>query len=218
MKIVAWVPIKMNNERLPGKNILPLSGKPLCQHVLGELLKLQDVQGVYAYCSEVDLEQYLPPCVERVDRDVSLNSFTTKINDVILAFSQAVDADIYVYAQVTSPFLRYETVRRGLDAVLDGQYDSALSVKVLRDFLWQDGKPVNYDPANIARTQDLKPYYQETGGLYIYTRELIQTHHRRTGWKPYFAEVDEIEAVDVDYREDYELAQAIASRGEGDYR
>jgi len=211
MKVVAWVPIKMNNERLPGKNVLPLAGKPLCQHVLGELQGLEGVDGVYAFCSEEELEQYLPEGVERISRDTSLNSFTTKINDVILAFSKVVDADVYVYAQVTSPFLRKESIKEGLDAVLSGKYDSSLSVKTLRDFLWRDKKaPFNYDPANIARTQDLEPFYQETGGFYIYTKELVQKHNRRTGFAPYLVEVSEIEAVDIDYREDYELAKAIA--------
>lgn len=212
MKVVAWVPIKMNNERLPGKNVLPLAGKPLCQHVLGELQKLEGIEGVYAFCSEKELDQYLPSGVTRMDRDVTLNSFQTKINDVILSFSEKIDADIYVYAQVTSPFLKVEKIKEGLDAVLSGEYDSALSVKVLRDFLWENkDKPLNYDPAQIARTQDLKPYYQETGGFYIYTKSLIQEYNRRTGFKPYLVELSEIESVDIDYREDYELAQAIAT-------
>ena len=94
---------------------------------------------------------------------------------------------------------------------MSGKYDSSLSVKTLRDFLWRDKKaPFNYDPANIARTQDLEPFYQETGGFYIYTKELVQKHNRRTGFAPYLVEVSEIEAVDIDYREDYELAKAIA--------
>lgn len=210
MKIVAWVPIKMNNERLPGKNILPLAGKPLCQHVLGELLKLDDIDGVYAFCSEQELERYIQKEVTRIPRNESLNSFSTKINDVILAFSNIVDADVYIYAQVTSPFLKKEAIEKGLQAVLSGKYDSALSVKVLHDFLWKEGKPFNYNPADIARTQDLEILYQETGGFYIYTKDLIQNYNRRTGFKPFFVEVSETEAVDIDYREDYELACAIA--------
>lgn len=216
MKIAAWVPIKMNNERLPGKNILPLAGKPLCQHVLGELLKLDGVDGVYVFCSEPEIEQYIQPGVVRIPRSTALNSFSTKINDVILAFSQAVDADIYVYAQVTSPFLKKERIEQGLKAVLSGEYDSALSVKRLRDFLWKEqDKPLNYDPASIARTQDLEPYWQETGGFYIYTKELIRKYNRRTGFKPYFVELSESESVDIDYREDYELAQSMVLKDFG---
>lgn len=215
MKIVAWVPIKMNNERLPGKNILPLAGKPLCQHVLGELLKLDEIDGVYAFCSEQELENYIQKEVTRIPRSETLNSFSTKINDVILAFSNVIDADVYVYAQVTSPFLKKETIERGLNAVLSGEYDSALSVKVLHDFLWKDEKPFNYNPVDIARTQDLEILYQETGGFYIYTKDLIQNYNRRTGFKPYFTEVSEMEAVDIDYREDYELAQSIVLKDYG---
>lgn len=216
MNVVAWVPIKMNNERLPGKNILPLGGKPLCQHVLGELMKLEDVSGVYAFCSEKELDKYLPEGVERISRDVQLNSFQTKINDVIQSFSEKIDADVYVYAQVTSPFLKVERIAEGLNKVISGEYDSALSVKVLRDFLWDNKEqPLNYDPSDISRTQDLNPFYQETGGFYIYTKELIEKYNRRTGFRPYLVELNETESVDIDYREDYELAQSIILNNKG---
>ncbi len=214
MRIVAWVPIKMNNERLPGKNILPLDGKPLCQHVLGELLKLQNIDGVYVFCSDERIKDYVPEGVTVIPRDETLDSFSTKINDVIYAFDKAIESDIYVYAQVTSPFLKKERIEEGLNSVISGEYDSALSMKCLRDFIWANkNEPLNYDPANIARTQDLSPFWQETGALYIYKKELMEKYNRRTGFKPYFVEMSEIESVDIDYREDYELARAIIDGG-----
>ena len=32
-KIVSFIPIKLNNQRLPGKNLLPLHGKPACAYL-----------------------------------------------------------------------------------------------------------------------------------------------------------------------------------------
>lgn len=213
MKIVAWVPIKMNNERLPGKNVLPLAGKPLCQYVLGELLSMEGIDGVYVFCSNPVISEYIQDGITVIPREERLNAFHTKINDVIAAFDLIIDADIYIYAQVTSPFLKKEKLTEGLQAVLSGKYDSALSVKCIRDFLWSDNeRPLNYDPADIARTQDLKPYWQETGGFYIYKRELMEKYHRRTGFAPYFVEMTEIESVDIDYKDDYELAKAIMKK------
>lgn len=214
-KIIFWTPIKMKNERLPNKNTLPLDGIPLCRYVLNELKKSANNQEVYVFCSDERLEEYLPEGVRRVSRPVELDSFQAKISDVCAVFANVMDADIYVYAQVTSPFLTWRLISEGLDAVRSGEYDSALSVKRLQDFLWTDGKPFNYDPANIARTQDLTPFFQETGGVYIYTKELIAQHRRRTGFKPYFIEVSEIEAIDIDYKEDFELAQAVMSYRNG---
>lgn len=60
-----------------------------------------------------------------------------------------------------------------------GKYDSALTVEKLQEFLWKDGKPFNYNPSSIPRTQDLEPYYTETCGMYIYTSNLIKNEGRR---------------------------------------
>lgn len=38
MKTVALVPIKLNSQRLPHKNILPIAGRSLCWHLINTLL------------------------------------------------------------------------------------------------------------------------------------------------------------------------------------
>lgn len=40
MSLVAFVPLKLNNLRLPNKNILLLGGKPLFMHVVDTLLSI----------------------------------------------------------------------------------------------------------------------------------------------------------------------------------
>ena len=79
----------------------------------------------------------------------------------------------------------------------------------MQDFLWQDGKPLNYDPSNIPRTQDLKPIYKETSGFYIYSKDLITKHNRRVGFKPKLVAVSGFEAIDIDEEEDFILAETI---------
>lgn len=43
MKTVALVPIKLNSQRLPHKNILPIAGHPLCWHLCNTEDQLQEV-------------------------------------------------------------------------------------------------------------------------------------------------------------------------------
>ena len=47
MKVVAFVPIKLNSQRLPHKNILPIAGHPLCWHLCNTLLKVNNIDEVY---------------------------------------------------------------------------------------------------------------------------------------------------------------------------
>ena len=210
MKIVALVPMKLNNQRLPGKNIKCFdNGRPLCHYILSTLLSVKEIDEVYVYCSNPDIQNYIPEGVKYLRRSESLDQNTTKINEVIAAFANEVTADIYVMTHATSPFVRADSIRKGLKALLEGDYDSAFAVQNISTFLWKDGKPFNYDLDNIPRTQDLEPIYAETSGFYIFRPEVITQMHRRIGNKPYMVEVSQIEATDVDEAEDFMIANAI---------
>ena len=212
MKIVAVVPVKLNNERLPNKNTKPFSsGKPLISYVLGTLKRVSGISDIYVYCSNDAILPYLQEGVQYKKRVASLDSSTTSMNEILLSFSQEVDADYYVLVHATSPFISVDSIEKGISAVESGEYDSALAVTKMQDFLWVDGKPFNYDLANIPRTQDLNPIFCETSGFYIFSKSLIQNQMRRVGDFPCLVEVSKVEALDIDEFEDFIIADAVSS-------
>ncbi len=216
MKTVAFVPIKMNNERLPGKNTKKFSnGVPLIKYILSTLLKVGSVDEIYVYCSNPQIKEYLPEGVRFLKRSEYLDLSTTSFNEVLTGFANDVAADIYVLTHATAPFISAASFESAIAAVKSGKYDSALSVEKLQEFLWKDGKPFNYDPNHIPRTQDLEPYYTETCGLYVYTSDLIKNEKRRIGHNPYLVEISKIEACDINNPEDFIVADAIASHMHG---
>ncbi len=210
MKIVAIVPMKLNNRRLPQKNTKSFTnGKPLCYYILSTLLSLEQIDDVYVYCSNPEIKNFIPDGVKYLKRSESLDLDTTKMNEVLKRFSEDVPADIYVMTHTTSPFVGAESIEKGIAAVVSGNYDSSFAAKKLQDFLWKDGKPFNYELNNIPRTQDLPPIYEETSGFYIYKSDVITKLGRRIGENPFIVEVNEIESIDIDESEDFEIADAI---------
>lgn len=210
MKVVAVVPMKLNNKRLPQKNTKAFTnGKPLCYYILSTLLTVENVDEVYVYCSNPDIKEHLPDGVIYLKRDESLDQDTTRMNEVLQCFAKDVPADIYVMTHTTAPFITKESIEKGLSAVLSGGYDSAFAAKKLQDFLWKDGIPFNYELNNIPRTQDLDPIYEETSGFYIYKENVMKQLNRRIGAKPYIVEVGEIESIDIDEAEDFIIADAV---------
>lgn len=211
MKTVAFVPIKMNNERLPGKNTKAFSnGKPLIAYILETLKKVSSVDEIYVYCSNPAICEFLPEGVKYLQRSQHLDLSTTSFNEVLTSFARDVEADIYILTHATAPFIQPRTFEKAVAAVASGEHDSALSVSKLQEFIWKDGKPFNYSTDNIPRTQDLEPLYTETCGMYVYTRRLILEENRRVGHKPYLVEVSKIEACDINEADDFVIADAIA--------
>ncbi len=210
MRCIAIVPMKLNNSRLPNKNTLSFqNGDPLCSYILKTLLSIKELDGVYVYCSNEQIKQYIPDGVKYLKRSTELDQDTTKMNEVLKAFAEEAEADVYVMTHTTAPFIEADSIRIGLKAVIESGYDSSLAVKKVQDFLWKDGKPFNYELASIPRTQDLEPLYMETSGFYIYKKDVILKKNRRIGDNPYLVEVGEIESIDIDEKEDFVIAEAI---------
>ena len=59
-KIVSFIPIKLNNQRLPGKNIMELEGRPLCGYLFDTINKVSTIQEKYVYCSDEKIKKYIP--------------------------------------------------------------------------------------------------------------------------------------------------------------
>ena len=169
MKKVAMIPIKLNNERIPGKNLKCFSdGIPLINLIQNACLHA-DVDKVYVYCSSEGIKEYLVSGVEFLKRPQYLDSDSSNCNDIIRAFL----------------------------------------AKRIQEFLWSEGKTINFDIQNFPRTQDLTPVYSETPGAYVFLKETFFKYDRRVGINPYIHEVSEIESRDIDYPEDFLIADAI---------
>ena len=205
------MPIKLKNERCPGKNTRLLGEKPLLQYELDSLKETKLCDEINVYCSDEAIVPYLPDSVNFMKRSKELDLPTSNFTQIFSSFIAEKDADIYVYAHATAPFVTIETMKQCIEAVKSGKYDSAFCAKRLQDYLWMDGKPLNFDAANVPRTQDLKPIFQETSGIYVFTKEVFMNYKRRIGVNPFIKEVSFREAVDIDNPEDFDLAEIMLS-------
>ena len=211
MKIIAIMPIKLVNERCPGKNTKMLGNKPLLQYELDNLKKTGLCDEIVVYCSSEEVIPYLPREVSFLKRSVELDLPTSNFNQIFTSFIAEKDADIYVYAHATAPFITVKTMEECIESVKSGKYDSAFCAEKIQSFLWEDGNPLNFETSNLPRTQDLKPIYKETSGIYVFKKDVFVKYKRRIGVKPYIKCVSLKEAVDIDNPEDFELAEALVN-------
>lgn len=209
MKTVAFVPIRLNSKRVVGKNLKMLGGKPLMCYILDTLANVKKIDEVYVYCSQESIKEYLPKGVKFLKRPEYLDRDETLGKEIYEEFTKTIDADIYILAHTTSPFMKQETIENALDKIVNDGYDSAFSCEKIQTFTWYDGKPLNYDLKEIPRTQTIEPIYVETSAFFMFKRDIWKVHKQRIGFKPYMAQVDKIEGVDIDWPEDFDFAEKI---------
>ncbi len=211
MKKVAFVPIRLNSQRVENKNLRMLGDRPMMTYMLESLTKVGNIDEVYVYCSNSSIKELLPDGVKFLCRSESLDQNTTLGREIYDAFTQEVEADLYILAHATSPFIRPTTIEQAVAAVESGGYDSAFSAERIQTFTWWQGEPLNYSLQNVPRTQDLEPIFVETSAFFIFGRDLWLNEHRRIGDRPYIAVTDRIESTDIDNPDDFLLAEAIVA-------
>lgn len=211
MRIAAFIPIKLTNERLPGKNTMLLGGKPLIQYQQEELLKVKsELDTISVFCSDESIQSFLLEGISFVRRPTSLDKSTTKGNEIYSEFIKTIDADFYLLDHATAPYVQAKSIANMINAVKTGLYDSSFAAYGIQKFLWCNGEPLNFDIGNVPRTQDLPPVFVDQCGPYLFSKELFVRHHRRVGFNPYIQRLDFRESIDIDTVEDFELASKYA--------
>ena len=77
-------------------------------------------------------------------------------------------------------------------------------------FYGADGRPLNHDPNNLVRTQDLDPWFEENSNLYLFTADSFRSSRARIGCRPLMFETPRLESVDIDDQAGWDAAEAIA--------
>lgn len=212
LKIAAFLPVKANSKRIANKNIKLLAGKPLFLHALEKLIKCDFIDEVFldSESSEIfELAQGLD--FKKFVRDKTLADNSTDGNKLFLNEIKDTKADICIQILCTSPFIKPETIKKGLEFLAaTNDFDSVIFVNREKQYSWNPKtlKP-NYDIDNIPNSFNMPDTIVETMGLYIINREAAFKTGRRIGDKPYFMEISQVESLDINYPEDFELAELI---------
>lgn len=90
---------------------------------------------------------------------------------------EVTDTDLFVYCPCTSPFIKPETVSQCINQFIStSDYDCLATVSSVKEFLWLDGDPMNYDPAHAPNSQDLPDVVALNFGVTVVRKEdLIKT-------------------------------------------
>ena len=76
-----------------------------------------------------------------------------QMNNVLVTFSNKIDADVYLLVHATGPFITAESIKLGIKAVVEGECDSTIAVRKIQNLIWINRKPMNYDPKSMPRTR-----------------------------------------------------------------
>jgi CMP-N-acetylneuraminic acid synthetase len=208
--IISIVPIKKNSKRLPNKNFRDFNGKPLYHWILETLESVDQIDKIVV---NTNSETVIESAPEKLDVEISERPerfYDDRTTENIIAYEvDRQDADIYVQTYCTNPLLQAGTIAKALNEFLDSQSHDSLFTPVRHQapFYDENLESINHDPQEAIPFQDLPPVYEDVGNMFIYTDEAFKKTHHRLGENPMIFELDKIEAIDIDTKDEFDLAE-----------
>ncbi len=215
MKIKALVAVRSGSMRVQNKNIRPFAGSTLLELKLAQLKRIKGLDGIIVNSNDdTMLEIAARMGCETVKRDQYYASNSVSMSEVYKNMAENCDCDVIAYINVTNPLIKDETIEEAIEAYKSmTEFDSLNSAHLVKEFMFLDNMPVNYDLKNQPRSQDLPDYYALNFAINIISREKMINCKNVVGEKPWIYAIDEIEATDIDNPIDFDFAEFVFKNG-----
>ncbi|MBE6330820.1 MAG: cytidylyltransferase [Bacteroidales bacterium] len=216
MKITAVIPVRKGSQRVKDKNLRPFAGTSLLDVKIKCLLQVPEIDAIIVNTnSEIAIEHveevYANTKVTFHRREEYYASSQCSGSEFFKHLGEVTDTDIFIYAPCTSPFVKPETISTCIKKFIEGRgvHDCVSTVSSVKDFLWLDGKAINYDPRNAPNSQNLPDVVALNFGTTVVSRESLISNHNIIGKNPDFVLTEDIESIDIDTPLDFYIAEQL---------
>ena len=217
-EVTAIIVARKGSQRIQAKSLLKLNGISLIERKIKQLKQCKNIHRVVLGSdSEEMIEIARQAGAETVMRPTYYcDERVATANEMIKNMMDLVKTDVVVWAHCTNPFISWTTYDNAVDVYLKNipQYDSLLSVVELKEHLWKDGKPFNYNPyaKKHVPARELPPMYMQDGGIFIQSYMNMKKNSYFFGDKPYLYEIPKNEFLDINEYRDYLFAKILVEQ------
>lgn len=219
MNGICIIPARGGSKGIPRKNIRIVAGKPLLAHSIEHALGTPAISRVMVSTDDSEIAQvaqaygaeviWRPAAIsgDTAASEAALLHALNYLNDV-----EQYDPDLVAFLQATSPLRRPDDLQRAIDLLIEEQSDSLFSGNTVHGFVWRTGggrtSPVNYDPLNRPRRQDLaEAIVEENGSFYLFKPWVLREHNSRLGGKTSVYVMHPLDSFQVDEPDDLVLIE-----------
>ncbi len=221
MKISVFLPCRAGSERVPHKNTRSFAGIEggLLRIKLNQLIACDSIDTIVLSTNDDEVIRIAESIsnkkihIDRRPEHLATSSAST--DDLVKYVPEVIKDGAVLWTHVTSPFIDEELYAKAInqykEVLLQGNYDSLMSVMALRTFIWNKSGAVNYDrqKEKWPRTQTIEPLFEVDSGIFLADVDIYKNLQDRIGEKPFLFENNDIAAFDIDWEEDFFIAEAI---------
>jgi CMP-N-acetylneuraminic acid synthetase len=221
MKVICFLPCRAGSERVKDKNTRQFAGVEggLLKIKLDQLIRCPLIDTIVISTDDpkvIDVSKQYGNRIRIDNRPSELATSETSTDDLIKYAARIIREPHILWTHVTSPFAGEELYTRAINdyfrLIKTGKYDSLMSVTPIRVHIWnREGNPVNYTREGLRwpRSQQVEPMFEVNSAIFINSRDNYIKYGDRIGLKPYLFEMERTDSLDIDYEDDFILAESI---------
>lgn len=214
--LCAIIPVRAGSKRVPNKNIRPFAGTNLLEIKIEQLISVLPEKNIFVstdcgYCANAASARG----VNVQWRPADFASDTVSMSDVYKYLAESVPHENVLFTHVTNPLCDEIEFSDAISAYnnLADEFDSLTTVTPVKDFMyWPDGKPLNFDPLNKPRSQDLPAIFKLNHAISILPRQLMIDQKNIVGKNPFWMQISNMAATDIDTFLDFQVAEFLYSQ------
>ena len=220
-KISFFLPTRKGSERVINKNTRPFAGIEggLVENKIKQILATKRIDEIIfssndEKCLEVAQKYASDSRMKIVERPEELCLSSTNLQDLICYVPTITDAEHILWGHVTTPLAGAEEYDKAIEmylSKLNEGYDSLVGVTELKNFLLnKEGQVIN-NTTDIPwpRTQDLDVLYEINHTIFLAKRDVYIEQKNRLGKKVLLHVMDEICSKDIDWEDDFRIAEIM---------
>jgi CMP-N-acetylneuraminic acid synthetase len=214
-----FLPCRSSSFRVKNKNIKPFCDKKfgLFQIKIEQLNLIKKINKIIVSTNDIKIlnylnkKKYVKVIIDK--RPDYLCQSSTSTDELIKYLPTITKTEHLLWTHVTSPFFNNKDYIKAINLYEKnlGKKDSLMGVSPVQDFIYDEYKPINFNKKKEKwpRTQTLKKLYVVNNAIFISSRKNYLKYNDRIGTKPFLMNIEKIKSFDIDWPEDFKIAEKI---------
>ena len=220
MIIKAFLPCRSGSQRIKNKNTRKFSKFKfgLFQLKVEQLIKVKELSEIIISTDDTKIINFLNKKkykkVNLIKRPKHLSSSKTKTDDLIVYSAKLFDKNDHIlWTHVTSPMFGVKDYSNAIKVYKSKikKYDTVVGCNIIQDFIFNNNNPINYNYKKTywPNTQNLKKLYKINNTFFLTSAKNYINKKNRIGSKIFFLNIPKLKSYDIDWPEDFEIAENI---------
>lgn len=208
-KITAIIPVRSGSVRCQNKNIRPFGDTNLLKRKIEVLKQVPEIDDIIVTSNDEEMLDIALKCGVKIDkRESKYANSQTPNGELHRYLGNLCKTPIMLYVTVVSPFVPPHVLSEMINIYRTTDIDNVMATVGLQQYLYQDGKAINYNPYDTCNSQTLKKYDIPIFNTII-DIEYVRKYNSMIGKKPYFYELKQLEGIDIDTPYDFMISELL---------